>query len=118
MIVFRPLSLELIEKIVDLQLRRVERLTIEVGFKLEVTSAAKAVLAREGYNPAFGARPLKRAIQRRLQDPLAMRLLEDDMPEGSSVRVDVAADGEELVFEVVGERPQEPRARTRAGAGV
>ena len=100
-IVFRPLSLELITRIVDLQLRRVERLTIELGFKLDVTAAAKALLAREGYDPAFGARPLKRAIQRRLQDPLALRLLEDDVPEGSVVRVDAAASGAELTFAVV-----------------
>ena len=74
---------ELITRIVDLQLRRVDKLTGELGFRLSVTEAAKTVLAREGYDPAFGARPLKRAIQRRLQDPLAMKLLEDDVPEGA-----------------------------------
>src|SRR5688572_11488359 len=107
-IVFRPLSQELITRIVDLQLRRVERLTTELGFRIEVTDAGKALLAREGYDPAFGARPLKRAIQRRLQDPLALRLLEDDVPEGSTVRVDAAPGGEELTFEVVGGTPTEP----------
>ena len=100
-IVFRPLSQELIERIVDLQLRRVDKLTVELGFRLVVSDAAKSFLAREGYDPAYGARPLKRAIQRRLQDPLALRLLEDDVPEGSVVRVDVAPGGEGLVFEVV-----------------
>jgi ATP-dependent Clp protease ATP-binding subunit ClpB len=118
-IVFRPLSQELITKIVDLQLRRVDKLTAELGFKLAVTDAAKALLAREGYDPAFGARPLKRAIQRRLQDPLALRLLEDDVPEGSTVRVDVEPGGEELTFEVTGGAPTEPpRNREREGAGV
>jgi ATP-dependent Clp protease ATP-binding subunit ClpB len=118
-IVFRPLSQELITRIVDLQLRRVERLTTELGFKLQVTDAAKALLAAEGYDPAYGARPLKRAIQRRLQDPLAMRLLEDDVPEGSVVRVDAAPSGEELTFETVGSEPTEkPTKRERAGAGV
>jgi ATP-dependent Clp protease ATP-binding subunit ClpB len=117
-IVFRPLSQELITRIVDLQLKRVERLTTEVGFKLEVSDAAKQMLAREGYDPAFGARPLKRAIQRRLQDPLAMRLLEDDVPEGSLVRVDATPDGSELTFAVVGGRTEEPRAREPHGAGV
>ena len=100
-VVFRPLSQALIKKIVDLQLRRVERMTAELGFKLDVTEAAKEFLASEGYDPAFGARPLKRAIQRRLQDPLAMRLLEEDVPEGSSVRVDLAGDREGLVFDVL-----------------
>jgi ATP-dependent Clp protease ATP-binding subunit ClpB len=118
-IVFRPLSQELITRIVDLQLRRVDRLTSELGFRLVVTDAAKAMLAREGYDPAFGARPLKRAIQRRLQDPLALRLLEDDVPEGSAVRVDAAPGGEELTFEVVQESPVErARARERESAGV
>jgi ATP-dependent Clp protease ATP-binding subunit ClpB len=117
-IVFRPLSQELITRIVDLQLRRVDRLTGELGFRLLVTDAAKALLAREGYDPAYGARPLKRAIQRRLQDPLAMRLLEDDVPEGSTVRVDVAPGGEQLTFEVEN-GPAEPKpTRARAGAGV
>ena len=69
-IVFRPLSQALIKRIVDLQLRRVGRLTVELGFRLAVSEAAKEFLAREGYDPAFGARPLKRAIQRQLQDPL------------------------------------------------
>src|SRR5690606_619980 len=59
-IVFRPLSQELITRIVDLQLRRVERLTSELGFRLAVSDAAKQFLAGEGYDPAFGARPLKR----------------------------------------------------------
>ncbi|MSR36328.1 MAG: ATP-dependent chaperone ClpB [Gemmatimonadetes bacterium] len=105
-IVFRPLSQELITRIVDLQLTRVYKLTHELGFRLEVTEAAKGLLAREGYDPAFGARPLKRAIQRRLQDPLAMRLLEADVPEGSVVRVDAAPDGERLVFEVTAGRAE------------
>jgi ATP-dependent Clp protease ATP-binding subunit ClpB len=118
-IVFRPLSQELITRIVDLQLRRVDKLTAELGFKLVVTDAAKALLAREGYDPAFGARPLKRAIQRRLQDPLALRLLEDDVPEGSTVRVDVGPGGEGLTFEVMDGTPIEPgRERAREGAGV
>ena len=100
-IVFRSLSQELIQQIVELQLRRVERLTGELGLTLEVTEGAKAFLAREGYDPAFGARPLKRAVQRHLQDPLALRLLEGDVPEGSRVRVELASEGGGLTFEVV-----------------
>ena len=92
-IMFRSLSQELIQQIVELQLRRVERLTGELGLTLEVTEGAKTFLAREGYDPAFGARPLKRAVQRHLQDPLALRLLEGDVPEGSRVRVELASEG-------------------------
>ncbi len=106
-IVFRPLSQELIKRIVDLQLRRVERLTAELGLRLQVSEEAKEFLAREGYDPAFGARPLKRAIQRHLQDPLALRLLEDDVPQGALLRVGAAPGGGALAFEVVERTPEE-----------
>ena len=106
-IVFRLLSQELIKRIVDLQLRRVERLTAELGFRLQVSEEAKEFLAREGYDPAFGARPLKRAIQRHLQDPLALRLLEDDVPQGALLRVGAAPGGGALAFEVVERTPEE-----------
>ncbi len=99
-VVFRPLSQGLIKQIVDIQLTRTAKMTRELGLELEVSEAAKDFLAREGYDPAFGARPLKRAIQRRLQDPLAIRLLEEDVPEGSHVRVDLSPTGGELVFEI------------------
>ncbi len=100
-IVFRPLGEAQIRQIVDLQLRRVEKLAAELGVTLVVSDEAKAFLAHEGYDPAFGARPLKRTIQRRLQDPLALRLLEEDVGEGATVRVDVAADGGGLEFDVL-----------------
>ncbi len=66
---------------------------------MTVTDEAKDFLAREGYDPAFGARPLKRAIQRDVQDPLALYLLDEEVPEGSTIRVAVGADGDKLVFE-------------------
>ena len=116
-IVFRPLSLDLIKRIVDLQLRRVEKLTAEVGFRLLASEAAKDFLAREGYDPAFGARPLKRAIQRHLQDPLALRLLEDDVPDGSLVRADLAAGGGELTFEVTDQAVAAERGSVRVRPG-
>ena len=106
-IVFRPLSQALIKRIVDLQLRRVERLTTELGFSLAVSEAAKEFLAREGYDPAFGARPLKRAIQRHLQDPLALRVLEEDVPEGAVLHVAVDPDMSALTFEVTADTADE-----------
>jgi ATP-dependent Clp protease ATP-binding subunit ClpB len=117
-IVFRPLSQELITRIVDLQLRRIDKLTAELGFRIVVTDAAKALLAREGYDPAYGARPLKRAIQRKLQDPLALELLEDEVPEGSTVRVDAAPGKDQLTFEVVAGSDGKRPAREREEAGV
>jgi ATP-dependent Clp protease ATP-binding subunit ClpB len=98
-IVFRPLREEQIEHIVDLQLTRLRRLLGDRKMSLEVTPSAKRLLATEGYDPAFGARPLKRAIQRMLENPLALELLEGRFAEDDVVRVD-AEDGA-LVFERV-----------------
>ncbi len=95
-IIFRPLGRGEISHIVDLQLARFDRLLADKKLRLDVTPAARELLAREGYDPAFGARPLKRAIQRLLQNPLAMALLQGEYSEGDTVRVD--AQGEQLTF--------------------
>ena len=84
-VVFGRLTREELAEIVDLQLGRLRRRLAERGLGLRVTDEVKEVLAREGYDPAYGARPLKRAIQRRLADPLAIRLLEGDWPTDSTV---------------------------------
>jgi ATP-dependent Clp protease ATP-binding subunit ClpB len=94
---FQPLSKEQIGGIVELQLRRVEARLAERGLRLELTDAAKQTLAEAGWDPTYGARPLKRAIQRLLENPLALRLLEGEFAEGDTVRVDAKDD--ELVFE-------------------
>jgi ATP-dependent Clp protease ATP-binding subunit ClpB len=94
---FEPLSKEQIGEIVELQLRRVEARLAERGLRLELTDAAKETLAEAGWDPSYGARPLKRAIQRLLENPLALRLLEGEFTEGDTVRVDAKDD--ELVFE-------------------
>jgi len=91
-IIFRQLGRDQIAHIVDIQLRRVQRLLDDRRIALEVTPEAKALLAEKGYDPTFGARPLKRVIQRTLQDPLAMRILEGEFPEGSKVVADAAGD--------------------------
>jgi ATP-dependent Clp protease ATP-binding subunit ClpB len=86
-IIFRPLGMSEIEKIVDLQLKRLERLLTEKKITLDVTPEAKAVIAEEGYDPAFGARPLKREIQRLIQNPLAMAVLEGRFNDGDHIVV-------------------------------
>jgi len=98
-IIFRPLSSQDIAKIVDLQIKRVERLVAERKLRLEVMPAAKQLIVAEGYDPVYGARPLKRAIQRLVQNPLAMAVLEGQYTEGDTVRVDRAKDGNHLAFE-------------------
>jgi ATP-dependent Clp protease ATP-binding subunit ClpB len=95
-VIFSPLRREQIERIVDLQLEQLARRLASRRLTLDVTPAAKAYLAREGYDPQFGARPLKRTIQRLVQDPLAIKLLEGEFSEGDTVTVDVH--GDEMVF--------------------
>ena len=90
---FRELSKEQIAEIVDLQLERLRERLAERRIELELSSAAREALAEAGWDPAYGARPLKRAIQRLLENPLALRLLEGDFADGDTIRVD-AEDGE------------------------
>jgi ATP-dependent Clp protease ATP-binding subunit ClpB len=97
---FKPLTKEQIGEIVELQLERLRERLAERRIELELTDAAKEVLAEAGWDPAFGARPLKRAIQRLVENPLALRLLEGDFADGDTIRVD-AEDGE-IRFEKVG----------------
>ncbi|HXR11311.1 MAG TPA: ATP-dependent chaperone ClpB [Gaiellaceae bacterium] len=101
-VVFQSLSREQIGEIVEHQLARVRGRIAERGITLELTDAAKEALVEAGWDPAYGARPLKRAIQRLLENPLALRLLEGELGDGDTIRVD-AVDGE-LTFERAGER--------------
>ncbi len=97
-VVFHPLGIEHLAGIVDIQLKRVTKLLEEKGFHLEVSPSAREYLAEVGYDPNYGARPLKRTIQRELQDPLALKLLAGDFHEGDLIKVD--RDGEDLSFTV------------------
>jgi ATP-dependent Clp protease ATP-binding subunit ClpB len=92
-IVFRPLTEEQLTRIVDIQLRRLENRLADRRATLVVTDAARKLLAKRGWDPVYGARPLKRTIQRLVQDPLAMMLLEGKFGEGDTIEVDVK-DGE------------------------
>ncbi|MEX1257298.1 MAG: ATP-dependent chaperone ClpB [Gemmatimonadota bacterium] len=86
-VVFRPLGREDLRRIVDLQLERVGTLAAELGVTLFVEDRVKDLLGEEGFDPVFGARPLKRVIQQRIQNPLALRLLEEEPGEEAVVRV-------------------------------
>jgi ATP-dependent Clp protease ATP-binding subunit ClpB len=96
-VVFEPLSKEQLADIAELQLERLRARLAERRLSLELTDAAKEVLAEAGWDPTYGARPLKRALQRLVENPLAQRLLEGDFAEGETIRVD--AQNGELVFE-------------------
>jgi ATP-dependent Clp protease ATP-binding subunit ClpB len=95
-VVFHPLGREHLSEIVEIQLRRVKQLLADKGYGLEVSDTAREYLAEAGYDPSFGARPLKRAIQRELQDPLALKILAGEFDEGDTIRVDRGP--QELIF--------------------
>ncbi len=88
-IIFRPLSRDDLKKIVDIQVRNLRKRLEERHYNIELTERVKEWIAEVGYDPSFGARPLKRAIQRYIEDPLALRLLEGDFKEGDTVKVDL-----------------------------
>ena len=106
-IVFRPLDRSQIRKIVDLQVEHLAKLLEQRDFGLEVTDKARDELANRGYDPAFGARPLKRVMQQELQNPLASELLKGAFPEGSTIRIDY--DGTEFTFTALGGGNGAPR---------
>ncbi len=97
-VLFHALSQQHIMQIVDVQLARLRRLLADRRITIILSDAAKQFLALRGYDPVFGARPLKRVIQRELQDPLARHVLEGKIHDGENVYVDVSPDGNELVF--------------------
>ena len=106
-IIFKPLSREQIKAIVDIQLERLRTRLAERRITLSLSPAAMELMAKEGYDPIYGARPLKRVIQRRLQDPLALQILEGKFRDGDALEVDV--ENGEVVLR---------KARQPAAAGV
>jgi len=97
-ITFHSLTKDDLARIVDIQLSLLHERLMAQHFRLEITAAAKEYLIRVGYDPAFGARPLKRAIQRHVQDALAMTILEGRFAEGDDIVVDLASNGQGLLF--------------------
>ena len=95
-VVFRPLGKEQLRHIVELQLERVKHWLTDKKITIEFTTDAEDLIAEEGYDPAYGARPLKRAIQRLVQNPLAMKVLEGDFRDGDFIKVE--RNGEQLAF--------------------
>jgi ATP-dependent Clp protease ATP-binding subunit ClpB len=93
LIVFHSLTEEQLNQIVEIQLKRLEKRLSQQNLHLELDKSARKLLAKEGYDPQFGARPLKRAIQDRLLDPLALKLLDGEIKPGDNVKV-TASDGE------------------------
>src|SRR5208283_339289 len=103
-VLFNPLGREQLDKIVDLELAKVMRLLAERHVRIELTPAARERLVKDGYDPAYGARPLRRTVQRLVQDPLAMRILDGSVLPGDLVRVDADPESDSMRFERVEEK--------------
>jgi ATP-dependent Clp protease ATP-binding subunit ClpB len=101
-IVFKALTRDQIGKIVDIQVARTALRLQDRGIALHLTDAARERVANEGYDPVYGARPLKRVIQQRILDPLALQVLQGSFHDGDTVEVDSNADG--FVFRTAAER--------------
>ena len=108
-IIFRPLGREEIEHIVGLQLGHLDKLLADRKLKLELTPDARRLIAEEGYDPAFGARPLKRAVQRLLQNPLALAILEGKFSDGDTIRATIGSGGQ-IAFERAADADPAPAA--------
>ncbi|NNE43123.1 MAG: type VI secretion system ATPase TssH, partial [Gemmatimonadetes bacterium] len=111
-VLFSPLSLEEIEQIVDLLMARLSARLEERGIELRTTAAARTFLAREGYDPVYGARPLQRFIQHEVETALARRVLAGEIPDGSVVVID--DQGGKLAFDVM---PPAPKAEPEPAQG-
>jgi len=111
-IIFNPLGKEQLAKIVDLRLEDLRKLLADRKISLELTAAAKELVFTEGYDPNYGARPLKRAIQRLVQDPLALKILDGEVLHGDHVVVDVDKKQQKLTFKVA-KRVGEPAAEVK-----
>src|SRR5262249_56733876 len=111
-VVFHRLTKEDLGKIVDIQVKQLSERVREKGLEIELTDKARELLGNLGFDPTYGARPLKRVIQKQLVDKLALRLLEGEFSEGDTVEVD-AADGE-LVFSKAKPKPAAKREKAAA----
>jgi len=112
-IIFHPLGKEQLVKIVELRLEDLRRLLADRKISLELTDAAKELLFTEGYDPNFGARPLKRAIQKLVQDPLALKILDGEVLHGDHVIVDTDKKAGKMTFKVSGRVGEKERARAK-----
>ncbi|RME87142.1 MAG: AAA family ATPase, partial [Anaerolineae bacterium] len=110
-IIFSPLSVEQMERIVDLQMKEIQERLGEHGITVRLTPAARTWLARKGYDPTFGARPLRRALQKHVESPLSVKLLSGELSGGGIVEVDVDEEKDTLTF-----RAAEPAQKTKQPA--
>jgi ATP-dependent Clp protease ATP-binding subunit ClpC len=113
LIVFHMLERKDLERIVDLEVEKVSKRLLTKGITLMLTAGARDLVITKGYDPSYGARPMRRAVERLLEDRLAEHLLRGDLHDGDTVEVNQAADGQSLAFEV--KNPQGPAPAASGG---
>jgi ATP-dependent Clp protease ATP-binding subunit ClpB len=114
-VMFNPLGREQLEKIVDLQLESVSKRLADRNVHIELTPAARSLILAEGYDPAYGARPLRRTVQRLVQDPLALEILDGKVLPGDAIRVDAEPGATRMKFERI-EQPKKTAAAVESAA--
>jgi ATP-dependent Clp protease ATP-binding subunit ClpB len=102
MVIFRPLGHAQMNQILDLRLNDIRKLLEDRQISLELTEPARQLILAAGWDAAYGARPLKRALQRMVQDPLAMKILDGEVLHGSHVRIDADRNSNQLLLEPMG----------------
>jgi ATP-dependent Clp protease ATP-binding subunit ClpC len=106
---FNSLSNEDIHKIIDIELKSLFKRIVDLGYNIQLTNDAKDFIANKGYDPKFGARPLKRAIQKYLEDPLAEQIINADLKEGDTIKVSFDKKAEELKFSNTKAKPSKKK---------
>ena len=109
MILFKSLQRESIHKIIDLELAKLYGRINDLGYQIEMTEPAKDFIVDKGYDEKYGARPLKRAIQKYIEDPLAEEIIKANLSEGDLIKIDIASGLEELVIKI-----QKPKTKAKA----
>jgi ATP-dependent Clp protease ATP-binding subunit ClpB len=117
-IIFHTLSREQLEKIVEVQLNHLRKRLATRNLKLEISPAARKLIGEEGYDPTYGARPLKRVIQQRIENPLAARILNGDFAEGQTIRVDADPAKHDFTFAVGEERATAEKGSRKEKVGA
>ena len=113
-VIFKPLAKESMHSIVELELKKVSDRLIEKKLKLDVTDEAKEFLIEKGYDEKFGARPLKRAIQKYIEDPLAEEIINSNLQEGDTIVLDFETGGDVLKLSIEKAKPSKKKADPKA----
>ena len=117
MVIFENLLKEHIFKIIDIELKHLFKRIVNMGYHIKLTEAAKEFIAEKGWDPSFGARPLKRAIQKYLEDPLAEEIIRAQINPGDTIKVDYKKDEEEVSIKMVPAKESKSKAKTKETKG-